>query len=653
MTTTRSRLVFSASTCALMLVTACGADTRDALDVADAIDDVEETADALAAKHGPARPDYTKAELQALAASEAVTKLNSPFEPAPEPSQSVYVTASDGTRLAVSLYFPAGFEPSTMRAPVVYVEGWYPRATVEAGGEAIELYRQSGFVVAIGDPRGFGASFGSQPGFLLERARLDQQEIIGWLTSQPWSDGRAATAGFSISATHAEAMAASGAPGLRAAVIRESDFDHYTNNLFPGGVPNLSMLDFVSFLMLWMHGDVCEDVSQCLMLPVDADTSFELLAQAFAEHAGDPHSDAFASLVYRDDLLGTGSVVAMSPVGHVEEMKRTALPARVSASWLDGTTAEGALRRFNALPGVPMAVFIGANTHSAGLDADPFSRTPFRAARPSAPEQYAADVRFLTRVLAGEQIGREVRYTVLGADTSKTTDVWPPRGVHMQTLELTRNGLRAQSPTRGERRYQVDPTTTPGAYNRWASQTGGPVFYGDRRFAPGRYLTFDAEPVERDTELVGAPELCLALRTDQTDGLVLAYLEDVAPNGRVTYLTEGELRLLHRKTKTGGCDPSAGTERTFARADGAPVTPGELMQLEIPLQPTAALIRNGHHLRISFAGADAGPRRQGDMPSAGTETFPILTETPATWSVAFGGSNGSRLSLPIRPWSRD
>jgi putative CocE/NonD family hydrolase len=143
-------------------------------------------------------------------------------------------------------------------------------------------------------------------------------------------------------------------------------------------------------------------------------------------------------------------------------------------------------------------------------------------------------------------------------------------------------------------------------------------------------------------ELVGEAELCLAMRTDQSDGVVLAYLEDVAPDGRVTYLTEGELRLLHRKTtgdqaRVGGCDPAPGTKRTFNRADAALVTPGELMHVELPLLPTAARIQKGHRLRLTLAGADAG-------------NFPLLTEAPATWSVGYGGAGGSTLRVPMKVW---
>ena len=146
-----------------------------------------------------------------------------------------------------------------------------------------------------------------------------------------------------------------------------------------------------------------------------------------------------------------------------------------------------------------------------------------------------------------------------------------------------------------------------------------------------------APPADTDTLIVGAAELCLAISSDQPDGVVIAYLEDVAPDGRVTYLTEGELRLLHRGTSSPGCDPAPGTTRSFARADARAVTPGELMYIEIPLATTAALLRQGHQLRLSLAGADAG-------------TFPSLTEQPATWTLRYGGPAGSTLRVPSRPF---
>jgi uncharacterized protein len=285
-------------------------------------------------------------------------------------------------------------------------------------------------------------------------------------------------------------------------------------------------------------------------------------------------------------------------------------------------------------------VVISAASHPGGLDADPFSATPFQLARPEASVQFSADVEFTRRALSGARIERSVDYFVLGAGVWKKTSRWPPVGVDREVLQLSAGGLDKGGPggKPGEVSYTVDVRASSGALNRWNGQLGHPIHYGDRRDAPGRRLSFDAAPVSDDTELVGSAELCLVFRTDQTDGLVAAYLEDVAPDGRVTYLTEGVLRLLHRKTQGSICDPAPGARRSFSRADGAPVTPGELMHVEVPLLPTAALIRKGHRLRLSLAGADAG-------------TFlPLTGDAAATWKVAYGADNASRVTVPMRRW---
>jgi putative CocE/NonD family hydrolase len=587
---------------------------------------------------------YSDQELLELATSPEIIAANEPFHHAPPPSESLHVTMADGVRLALDLYYPPNFDRRRGRAPTAYVDAWYRRG-VEATATAIDLYRAAGFVVAIGDARGFGASFGSQPTFLTQQERADQKEVIAWLASRAWSDGNVAAVGLSLSGSPAEAMAASGASALGAAVIRASDFDHYSQNLFPGGIPNPRMLGLVEWLMGWMRGEPCTtDLTTCAELgftPVDGDVDLSLLQAALREHAGNVDGSALANVLYRDDTVGSGGFDDMSSSGHLDELRRAAVPARISASWLDGATALGALSRFNALKDVPMQVVIGATTHSGALDADPFSVEPFQLARPDAATQYAADVAFAQRALRGDEIGHEVHYYVLGAAVWKRSNVWPPRGVRNETFAFSRHGLvsRREAPRSAELPYQVDPTTSSGAsFNRWASQQNAPIYYGDRRSRPGTRLAFDLAAFQRDVELAGTPELCLALRSDKTDGLVIAYLEDVAPDGRVTYLTEGELRLIHRKTQTAACDPAQGVARSFARADAAPVTPGELMQVELPLLPVAALIRKGHHLRLSLAGADAG-------------TFPMLSDGPAQWSVAYG-RHGSSLTLPLKAWSR-
>lgn len=48
-------------------------------------------------------------------------------------------------------------------------------------------------------------------------------------------------------------------------------------------------------------------------------------------------------------------------------------------------------------------------------------------------------------------------------------------------------------------------------------------------------------------ELAGWPIVVLQMSAATSDPAVFAYLEDVAPDGTVTYITEGQLRAMNRK----------------------------------------------------------------------------------------------------------
>ena len=183
--------------------------------------------------------DFTAEQLTELAENPVLGAIDLPFLEASAPDTSHFVTLSDGVRLAVSIYFPAGFDPATGKASAVFEDSLYGRRE-DASTTAIDLYRAAGYVVIIGDARGFAASFGHQDGFNSPQQTADEAEIIAWIAAQPWSNGKVAAIGHSISATFADSMTGSGAPALQAAIIRASDFDQYAHNMFPGGAPMAS-----------------------------------------------------------------------------------------------------------------------------------------------------------------------------------------------------------------------------------------------------------------------------------------------------------------------------------------------------------------------------------------------------------------------------
>jgi predicted acyl esterase len=123
-------------------------------------------------------------------------------------------------------------------------------------------------------------------------------------------------------------------------------------------------------------------------------------------------------------------------------------------------------------------------------------------------------------------------------------------------------------------------------------------------------------------EIVGNPVAHIRLSSTAADGLLIVYLEDVAPNGRVTYVSHGLLRLAFRKLASGDDSAiSADPFHTYRRADMMAMTPGTFQNVTVAISPIAALIGKGHRLRIAFAGADAGNLEQ--LPKAGAATLTI------------------------------
>jgi hypothetical protein len=117
------------------------------------------------------------------------------------------------------------------------------------------------------------------------------------------------------------------------------------------------------------------------------------------------------------------------------------------------------------------------------------------------------------------------------------------------------------------------------------------------------------------------------------------YLEDVAPEGRVTYLDEGIFRAINRKI----ADPKTmpfkvfGPAHSLLREDAEPFTAGQPAVLSFALFPTSLLLRKDHSIRVALAGADAPLFRR--YPSEGKPTWTLYRER----------TRASYIELPLRP----
>ena len=119
---------------------------------------------------------------------------------------SQYVAVRDGTKLAVDIYRPAvSGKPVSTPYPVILEATPYHRVQQTNGQITASNLKawlpllKRGYVVAILDIRGRGASFGTvyAGGFDQEATRWDLWDVIEWLARQSWSNGNIGMGGCS------------------------------------------------------------------------------------------------------------------------------------------------------------------------------------------------------------------------------------------------------------------------------------------------------------------------------------------------------------------------------------------------------------------------------------------------------------------------
>ena len=305
------------------------------------------------------------------------------------------------------------------------------------------------------------------------------------------------------------------------------------------------------------------------------------LRQAIGEHQANISiasvTDKITFRDDRDDIAGV-SVDDFSGYTFREEIERSQTAVYGWGGWFDAGTADAVIRRFATFNNPQLAI-IGPWNHGGGQHASPYA-----PALANLAEQWFELLRFFDYHLKGVENGamaeKSLAYFTVGEEKWKTTPVWPPVGSSMQRYYLADgNALSQQPPTAksGADRYAVDFEATTGLTNRWHTQMGGvPVHYPDRAEEDGRLLTYTSPPLTDDTEITGYPVVTLYVTSTATDGAFFVYLEDMAENGRVTYLVEGQLRALHRKVST---DVPPYTQfvpyHSFKKQDGMPLVPGE------------------------------------------------------------------------------
>ena len=554
--------------------------------------------------------------------------------------QSQYLTMRDGVKIAVEVWLPP--ELATDEAVPTLVEASrYSRGVMMAGqldfrrkmmirlGQVdprqipiVELDPEStlaneaGYAVVMIDARGSSASFGNRPIEWSPDEVADYGEVIDWIIEQPWSNGKVGAWGTSYPGNTAELITSTSHPAFLATAPRFSDFDPLLGVGMPGGLRADGFLDQWSELNSMFDHDITT------AKPVDEDRNGKLLEAAIAGHDNPNIAETMRAIEYRDDPFGNSNLTFadVSPYGLQDAIEQNGVPMQVWVSWLDAATMDGGLSRYLTLSN-PQHLMIGPWNHGGSASIDPFN---YEHVDPLDLDQALANIDILKPQMMQvldffdcqlkdadcPEMTSQITYYTLNSGEWQTTTEWPPERFETQRFYFGLDGtLKTETPTVNDAadEYTVDFTATTGTSNRWMAQMGVAIDYrADRAAEDEKLLTYTSAPFTVDTEITGSPIVNFYIASTESDGAFHVYLEDVAPDGKVTYITEGILRAIHHPISQD--EPPfvhLGPYRSFNRADAQPLVPGEVTEISLNLYATSVLIEKGHSIRIAIAGADA------------------------------------------------
>ena len=556
---------------------------------------------------------------------------------------SQYVTVRDGTRLAVDIFMPTeNGQPVDQRLPVIWAYYRYHRAELRNGAVVTQLDQmpwlktvlKHGYVIAVVDARGSGASFGMQPGVFSRKEALDAYDLTEWFAAQPWCSGNIGMYGRSYMGIMQYLTAGTMPPHLKAIFPEMAMFDLYSF-VYDGGVFRQD------FNAKWYHSVRTLDTVKPVP-PVDEDSTGAMLTQAIKEHQRSPDAYArFAALHNRnstDKVAGGNIYQESSPASYLDAIKKSGVPVYVMTGWHD-LWSRDALVWFNNLNN-PRKIVIGPWHHTQNSSLD------------SAAEHLRWYDFWLKGIDNGIMKEPPIFYYTMGASGGeewRSAWQWPlpnenPTRFYFQqanagNLSSTLSGELSLQPSQSDMNrddYIVNYTTTSGTGTRWSNGYSSPFNYPDMTQNDKKGLAYTSQPLTSEMEITGHPVIHLWVTSTAKDGDFFAYLEDVDENGYSHYITEGVLRASHRATS----EPAfnyMGLPYHRGNTEDLSNLPREPVELVFDLQPTSYEFQAAHRIRVTITGADKD------------NTLTPELSPPPTVSIYVNKTYGSYIILPVIP----
>lgn len=543
---------------------------------------------------------------------------------------SQYVKVRDGTRLAVDIFRPAvNGKPVKDRLPVIWTHTPYRRAYFDDDGRRVSILERMGlldilkygYVVAAVDTRGRGASFGVRRGFLDRTEARDAYDMTEWFAAQPWSDGNIGITGCSYmgaSTLHAASVAP---PHLKAIAPGCFGFDAY-GFVSRGGITAQFNTRPENPQQDYGYG----------VAPVDTDTNGTLAGEAIEMHKyGTPMAELWRGMPFRDDvspLVKTRFWHETSAASYIRTIEQSGAGIFMWGNWLDEGSFEVVLA-YNNLDN-PRKLWMGGWGHCQTGDF------------PMTVELLRFFDHFLKYVDNGWEREPPVYYYTIGApkDHEWTQAAsWPPAGIIKSDLFLNGEAERGEpgilepslsKSTRENDSFKVN-------YKPVCKDKVDLYFIFWPCVIKDHGLSYQTGKLTRDIHIIGHPIVELTISATTEDADVFAYLEDIAPDGAISIMTHGRLRASHRLESPPPFTNYMGIPyHRSNRADIHKLVPGDLVRMRMDLLPTSTIVKAGHRLRLTLAGAD--PRQRSRS---------VSFDPPPVISIHHSADAPSNIILPL------
>ena len=600
--------------------------------------------------------------------------------------KDVPVTMRDGTVLRADVYFPADASGKQARGrfPVIMTQTPYGKGAVGAtpGGSAGDqtgpsrYLVQRGFIDAVVDVRGTGDSQGYFDLFD-PKQDADGVRLVHWAAKLPGSTGKVGLYGASylgINQILTAGLIGTHSP-LKAIFPVVAGNDLYKDTAFMGGLIDAEFDS--AYLPLTAGLDATGPVLDGLQNPSVLAPNLYPTEIQHLEDLGTYDARFFASVLAGEaPAYDDGYWQARNPVNYLQRVVDNGIPAYLVGGEFD-LFQRGAPLNFaglqNAWAGRPVTAPMRPDQRVTGryqlLDG------PFGHLTGATANLDLLMLEWFDTWLKGERTGMD-----------RT-----PTPLHYYDLGTGRYTEHARFPFEDARptRYYFDPATSgtvtslvdhslsrrrPGAsaadtlaWTPAANPCGRPTdqwemggvslgagYFGpttpcvtdDRpgRLSPGR-ASYTTAPLRRAQTIAGPIDVTVFAKATTAETEWVAEVEDVAPDGTSTPLTEGALRGSLRATTRGSWRGGDGQvllpARTYSAASAKAVPTNALTRYDIEVFPTYATLPAGHRIRVTLS--------TGDTP----HLMPTATAAPrllgGVYQVGIGGAGASAVEIPLIP----